>query len=195
MKKYLFILFIFSSFPVICQNADIDLLRKINTDRNKSLDGTFRFITNTTGPVSYGAPVLVIGTGLLTNDSVMKQKGIYMGASILIASGISTVMKFSFNRERPYKTYPFIEKLTSGGSPSFPSGHTSDAFATATSLSLSFPKWYIIVPSYLWASGIGYSRMHLGVHYPSDVLVGALVGAGSSYLCFKVQKWLIKKRK
>ena len=186
---------IFVAFPAFCQNMDIDLLKDINTDRNKNLDGTFKFITNSTGPVSYGTPILVFGTGLLTNDSALKQKGIYMGVSILVASGISTVMKFSFNRERPYRTYPFIEKLTSGGSPSFPSGHTSDAFATATSLSIAFPKWYVIAPSYLWASGVGYSRMHLGVHYPSDVFVGALVGAGSSYLCFKLQHWLNKKRK
>jgi membrane-associated phospholipid phosphatase len=195
MKAITFILlFIFSGVGV-CQNTDIDLLREINTNRNKNLDGSFKLITNSVGTVSFGTPIIVIGAGLLTNDSSLTQKGIYMGVSIIVASGISTVMKFAFNRERPYVTYPFIEKMTSGGSPSFPSGHTSDAFATATSLSIAFPKWYVITPSFLWASGVGYSRMHLGVHYPSDVLVGALVGAGSSYLCFKAQKWLNKKRK
>jgi membrane-associated phospholipid phosphatase len=195
MKAITFILlFIFSGVGV-CQNTDIDLLREINTHRNKNLDGTFKLITNSVGTVSFGTPIIVIGTGLLAKDSSLTQKGIYMGVSIIVASGISTVMKFAFNRERPYVTYPFIEKMTSGGSPSFPSGHTSDAFATATSLSIAFPKWYVITPSFLWASGVGYSRMHLGVHYPSDVLVGALVGAGSSYLCFKAQKWLNKKRK
>jgi membrane-associated phospholipid phosphatase len=51
------------------------------------------------------------------------------------------------------------------------------AFALATSLSLSYPKCYIIVPSFAWASSVGYSRMDLGVHYPSDVLAGAIVGA------------------
>ena len=195
MIRLLIIILTFISLSVFSQNLDIDLLRDINVDRNKNLDGTLKFITNTTGPVSYGTPIIVYGTGLITNDSALKQKGIYIGVSVLVASGISTVMKFSFNRERPYRTYPFIEKLTSGGSPSFPSGHTSDAFATATSLSIAFPKWYVIAPSYLWASGVGYSRMHLGVHYPSDVFIGALVGAGSSYLCFKLQKWLNKKER
>ena len=195
MKVWLFIIFAFLTYSVSAQNMDIDLLRNLNTERNKDFDGAFKLITNSTGPVSCGAPILVIGTGLLTNDSALKQKGIYMGVSVLVASGISTVMKFSFNRERPYRTYSFIEKMTSGGSPSFPSGHTSDAFAVATSLSIAFPKWYVIAPSYLWASGVGYSRMHLGVHYPSDVFVGALIGTGSSYLCFKLQKWLNKKRK
>ena len=71
-----------------------------------------------------------------------------------------------------------------------PSGHTSGAFATATALSLKYPEWYVIVPSYLWASSVGLSRMHLGLHYPTDVLAGAVLGAGSAYLTYKVNEWL-----
>lgn len=76
-----------------------------------------------------------------------------------------------------------------------PSGHTSTAFATATSLSLAYPKWYVVAPSFVWAGAIGYSRMHLGVHYPSDVLAGAIVGSGSAYLTYKANQWINKKRK
>jgi membrane-associated phospholipid phosphatase len=176
------------------QNTDIDLLRKINVNRNKSLDGSFQFISNTTGLVSFGIPVAVLGTGIILGDSSLKQKGILLGSSLILTSGITYIMKNSIKRSRPYKTYPDIDKLSSGGSYSFPSGHTSEAFSTATSVSLAFPKWYVIVPSFSWATAVGYSRMHLGVHYPSDVLAGALIGAGSSYLCFKAQKWLNKKR-
>jgi undecaprenyl-diphosphatase len=57
-------------------------------------------------------------------------------------------------------------------------------------LSLAWPKWYIIVPTYTWAGTVAYSRMDLGVHYPSDVLIGALVGAGSAWLCHEVNKKL-----
>ena len=77
---------------------------------------------------------------------------------------------------------------------SFPSGHTSLAFTTATALSLKYPKWYIIAPSYLWASSVGYSRMNLGVHYPSDVVAGALLGAGSAYVTYIVNDWFWKKQ-
>lgn len=190
------LLFILSAFSINCfsQNADIDLLRKINLNRNKNLDGTFKFITDQAGTVAFGTPIVVIGSGLLMNDSATKAKGYVVGASLIVASGISSIMKWSINRERPFNKYTDIEKKTSGGSPSFPSGHTSMAFLTATSLSLVYPKWYVIVPSFLWASSVGYSRMHLGVHYPSDVAVGALVGAGSAFFCYKAQKWLTKKR-
>jgi membrane-associated phospholipid phosphatase len=73
---------------------------------------------------------------------------------------------------------------------SFPSGHTSNAFVTATSLSLNFKKWYVILPTYAWATAVGYSRMHMGVHYPSDVFAGAIVGAGSALITYKANQWI-----
>lgn len=88
-----------------------------------------------------------------------------------------------------------VQPVVSEASYSMPSGHTSTAFATATSLSLAYPKWYVVAPSFVWAGAIGYSRMHLGVHYPSDVLAGAIVGSGSAYLTYKANQWINKKRK
>jgi undecaprenyl-diphosphatase len=49
-------------------------------------------------------------------------------------------------------------------------------------LSRSYPKWYIAAPAYLWAGSVGYSRMYLGVHYPSDVFGGAVLGTTTSLL-------------
>jgi membrane-associated phospholipid phosphatase len=112
------------------------------------------------------------------------------GVAIVAAVSMSTVLKYGIHRERPYSRYPDIEKLSDDSTPSFPSGHTTSAFCTATSLSLMYPKWYVIVPSYSWAVAVGYSRMHMGMHYPSDVLMGAIIGTASSFLSFKVQKWI-----
>ncbi len=44
------------------------------------------------------------------------------------------------------------------------------------------------MPSYTWAVIVAYSRMDLGVHYPSDILIGAVIGAGSAYLCFRLNQ-------
>jgi membrane-associated phospholipid phosphatase len=190
------LLFLFSvcTCSLFSQNADIDLLRKINVGRNQNLDNTFLVITNSVTPISILAPVSVAGIGFIKKDSTLKNKGIYIGATLLVSAGITVGLKYSVRRPRPFVTYPEIEKMTKAGSESFPSGHTSTAFATATSLSLAFPKWYVIAPSYLWACSVGYSRMHLGVHYPSDVLAGAVVGAGSAILCYKANQWISKRK-
>ena len=194
MKKAanLFVCILVFGNTIFSQNLDIDLLRKINLERNTALDPTFKFVTNSVSPIGLGAPLIITSIGFIQKDQALKNKGYYIGATLLSSAIITTTMKFTIDRDRPFVTYPDIQKLTGAGSPSFPSGHTSEAFATATSLSLAFPKWYVIAPSYLWASAAGYSRMHLGVHYPSDVLVGAIVGAGSAWLCHELNKRFLK---
>jgi membrane-associated phospholipid phosphatase len=180
------LLFLALSFLAFSQNADINLLKSINLNRNRNFDSTFRLITNSVSPISVGFSVLVLSIGLIKKDSAIRFKGIFIAGTILVASLTSTILKYSVNRPRPFVTHSFIEKITLGGNPSFPSGHTSDAFAIATSLSIAFPKWYVIAPTFLWAGFVGYSRMDLGVHYPSDVLAGALVGTGSAFLCMYI---------
>jgi len=190
MKKILLFALLWVSFTTYSQNLDIRILRQINEHRNVHLDGTFKTFSNSVSPISLAAPILIFGTGLIEKDQDLKQKGLMIGESFLVTTIIATTLKHTINRARPFETYPDIQKLSAGGSSSFPSGHTSDAFSTATSLSLAFPKWYVIAPSYTYATLVGYSRMHLGVHYPSDVLAGAVIGAGSAFLCYKAQKWI-----
>lgn len=195
-STFVFLLFfLFSINWMFSQNFDIELLRKINLDRNESLDPAFRTITNSYAVVSVGTPVILYVVGSINKDSSMKKNAVVIGESVAASVFITLVLKNSIKRDRPFITYPDIEKETSGGGYSMPSGHTSIAFATATSLSMAYPKWYVIVPSFLWAGTMGYSRMHLGVHYPSDVLVGALIGSGSAVLTNKVNKWLNKRKK
>jgi membrane-associated phospholipid phosphatase len=188
--KSVTVLFSLIQLNTYSQNADIDLLKQINLDRNRSLDGSFRLITNSAAPISFGTPVIMCGLGLLKHDSVLFRNSIYVAASVAVTVIIANIAKYSINRPRPFEIYPFIEKESAGGSPSFPSGHTSEAFALATSVSLTYPKWYVVAPSFLWAGAVGYSRMDLGVHYPSDVLAGAVIGAGCAWVTFKVNKIL-----
>ena len=194
MKKHLIILFPILFISGCTQKADIDILTDINLNRPAQLDGVFRSVTNSAGPLAIGFPVLLLVIGLIKKDTIKQQNSFYIGASVLSSAIISNILKYSIDRPRPFVTYWFIEKVTGGASPSFPSGHSSDAFALATAVSLTWSKWYIIIPSYAWAGAVAYSRMDLGVHYPSDVLVGAVIGAGSAYMCYKGQQKLFKKR-
>lgn len=188
--KYFFIFFISLNISAFSQNTDIDILKNINLNRNKNLDNAFKTISNTVAPASFIMPLGVIGVGLIKHDSTITNKGIYIGASLALSAGITVGLKYAINRPRPYVTYPSIDNAAYQADPSFPSGHSSFSFSIATSLSLAFPKWYVIAPSFLWACSVGYSRMDLGVHYPSDVLAGGVIGAGTSYLCYKANKWL-----
>jgi membrane-associated phospholipid phosphatase len=184
----------FFAVSAFSQNTDIDILRNINLNRNIQLDGFLKNVSNSAGPVAFGLPVVLFGLSFINKDTLTRQRSFYIGASVVTAVIVTNILKYSVNRTRPFNTYDFIEKMSSGGSPSFPSGHTSDAFSLATAVSLVYPKWYVIIPSYAWAATVGYSRMALGVHYPSDVVVGAIIGSGSAFLCYKAQQWLYKKR-
>jgi membrane-associated phospholipid phosphatase len=180
------------SIQISAQNADIELLRSLNS--NTGSIGYSKFISNTTTYVSFGVPVILGAVALFDKDDDLLKNAIYIGVSIGVGGVLTQAIKYSVNRPRPIKLYdPGITAYEFETGLSFPSGHTSLAFSTATALSLKYPKWYVIAPSMLWACSVGYSRMNLGVHYPSDVLAGALLGAGSAFVTYKVNDWFWKK--
>ena len=191
-NKLLFVFFLLISGSVFSQNFDIRILREVYSSKDLSADRFMKFVSNSNNAVVLGIPITVGISGLIKRD----EKLVNTAAQIVVASainlGATMALKYSVNRDRPFQTYPDIRNKLSVDDPSFPSGHTSSAFATATSLSLNFPKWYVIAPSYLWAGTVAYSRLHLGVHYPTDVLGGIVCGAGSAYLTFRLNKWLNK---
>jgi membrane-associated phospholipid phosphatase len=183
---------LFLSGAIFSQNIDIDILRKINLSRDLKLDDAFVFITDISIIISIVIPLIMLGTGLLKRCFLTVKNAFYIGASLVTAAIVSTILKYGINRPRPFASYPVIQKCAEVVSPSFPSGHTSNAFALATSISIAYPKWYVIGPAYLLAVTVGYSRMDLGVHYPSDVIIGALIGAGSALIFHVISKRFLK---
>lgn len=194
VKIFIPVCFVFLLFStnLQAQNTDLEWLRSIN--QIEETRGFSKFISNSTQITGLAIPVAMSAVALIENDDELLKSGVYVGASLVVDAALTYGLKSIVNRPRPYTTYPNdIVAYETLSSKSFPSGHTSFAFAAATSLMLKYPKWYVIVPSYMWAASVGYSRMNLGVHYPSDVLAGAVLGAGSAYLTYKVNEWFWKK--
>ena len=98
-----------------------------------------------------------------------------VGAAILLAESASGMLKIVVERDRPPLSRPVPEPLLESPSTfSFPSGHATVSFACATVLALALPRlrW----PLYVLAALVAFSRVYVGVHYPFDVLAGAVLG-------------------
>jgi hypothetical protein len=157
------------------QDWDIDLLKKINPDPPTSK--YWQYTSNSAYYVPTSVPFSQLIYGIGQGSSLTRNRAYETFISIGLSTIIGEVLKFTIREQRPSDRYPgeiFVNSPTND--PSFPSGHTWLAFATATSLALEYKKWYVTGPAFLWAGSVGFSRMYLGKHYPSDVLAGAAIG-------------------
>lgn len=193
MRRTIFFVF-FISFVVsnlFAQNWDINTLHRVNGWDNKFVRNYNKFISRSEPYVAIGVPVAMALTAWAKKDKDLLKDAVYVGTSVAGAFVVAYGMKYLVDRERPYERYPDrVHPYSHESSPSFPSGHTASAFALATSLCIKYPKWYVIAPSALWACSVGVSRMNEGVHYPSDVLAGAAIGAGCAIVNIYVNRWL-----
>ena len=125
-----------------------------------------------------GASILLMAYGNESHRETGKLlSSAYMGAGI-----ITFGMKRLIGRKRPLD-----ETL---GNPAMPSGHASIAFSVATILGYRYPKWRI--PLYIGAGLVSFSRVYLGRHYTSDVVVGAAIGTATGMLVWHNRATLLK---
>jgi membrane-associated phospholipid phosphatase len=183
-QKYCFIIafeLLVVSKKASAQGIELRLLEAVNprypTSQYWRYTSTSAYVFS--GVAAIGPLIYSIASGRNDDRYNSYQVLISAGLDIIVMEGLKT----SIDRERPGDKHP---DLIFPGSPvhgqSFPSGHTCLAFNTAAELTIEFRKWYIAVPAYAWAGSVGYSRMYLGKHYPSDVLGGAATGIGTAYL-------------
>ena len=103
--------------------------------------------------------------------------------SIGVTSAVVNLgVKSIYPRRRPDRAgagVPGDRQVKMPGSTSFPSGHSASAFAFASSVGQDMPALALALA--LLATAVGYSRVHTGVHYPGDTIVGAVIGASTSY--------------
>jgi undecaprenyl-diphosphatase len=99
-----------------------------------------------------------------------------VAATVFVSDELTLGLKHLIGRKRPYVENPEPEPLmTTSLDLSFPSGHAATSFAGATLLAVLVPRFAL--PIYALAAAISWSRVYVGVHFPLDVLGGALLGA------------------
>jgi undecaprenyl-diphosphatase len=135
----------------------------------------------------FSEPLFIAGVVALALAGLILRRRALVLASVLAvgAAGISlavaAVIAHVVDRPRPFVTHPQIHLfLAHAADPGFPSDHATAAFAIGAELVLRFGRWGI--PVLLAAAALAVSRVLVGVHYPYDVLAGALLGTAAAVL-------------
>ncbi len=169
----------------LIQNMDMNILDFIHKNiANNFLDKIMIFITSIG---NLGLIWIAISLLLLISKKYRKV-GVLCIASLLLSSLIGEVfLKNLVQRGRPFTAVEGINLLIKAPkSFSFPSGHTASSFAVATVVGRKIEK-FKFPPIYILAIAIAFSRLYLYVHYPSDVLVGALIGVISAKIILSMR--------
>lgn len=158
------------------------------------LETSLQVAHRTARPVFYGAIPVAWTAATITRSRSVASAAYRLTASQGVTFGLTVGMKYAISRPRPYVNRSLTARSSRhrannrrNARLSFPSGHASLAVTTATSWSLSYPRWYVIAPGLIWATGVSVSRVHMGVHYPSDIVAGAVLGAGVAVLVHQIR--------
>lgn len=178
------------------KQLDWDIMLLLNDWGNDTVDLIFNIITHK----FYAIPLYLILLYILYKKLNQKQLIIAL-ISIAIMITISDQLAMLFKntliqRLRPFRE-PALEGLISkvgksGGTYGYYSGHASSAFALAVYLWHHFKKSHRNLGYFMffWAALVAYSRVYLGVHYPADILTGAIAGSLIGWMCYKLYKYL-----
>ncbi len=186
-------------------NIDVAVYSFIDSFASPVLDGIFTFITHlgdTPGIIWF-----VLGIILLIPKKTRKL-GILLFAGLAFSSLINNlVLKELIDRPRPYNVDPSVWTnagyeyvwpglIKQSSSPSFPSGHTSTSIGAAFALLLGCRKKYLAVgiPAFILSLAIGFSRIYVKVHYPTDVIAGAIVGIIAAVAIYFIFEKLVFKK-
>jgi len=166
-------------------NLDTNILIMIQDHmRNPILTPIFKLITM----LGNGGLIWILLIAIMLCFKKTRTLGFLSLLTLILSFIINNVLlKNIVERIRPFNMIPNLHALITNPTDfSFPSGHTASSFAVAGTIFLYGNRKYGIL-ALMFAVAIGFSRLYLGVHYPSDVLFGAVLGFGISYFvsnCF-----------
>lgn len=160
---------------------ELQIIRWLQSLRNGFLDTIFEFFT------MFGEELMVIAILGGIYWCVNKKVGERLGITVFISLGLNSLLKIVFMRLRPFMVDDSIVNLrpeTSGGY-SMPSGHAQSASTVFFGVYQFFKKKYLLIIAIIITILVSISRMYIGVHYLTDVLVGSLLGILITYLMYR----------
>lgn len=167
------------SLPVTLKAFDVSLvLRMVERATNPSSRQRYLLLSRSAdGWLYLIAPLLLA----LSGSESGKQFLYLLAAAFTLERSLYWSIKNTTKRLRPPQAIPgFQSVIVAHDRFSLPSGHTSGAFLFVTMLYASVSP--LCALGYVWAAGVGMSRVGLGVHYPTDVCAGALLGTGVGFV-------------
>jgi membrane-associated phospholipid phosphatase len=185
----------FAAVTVAMFPLDKSIARRLNIESSR----TNRFLSRSSKGVEYIADpgAIVIGSGLylfgrFTHHPDIEDLGWHGTEAVILGSGITALLKGLTGRARPYAAgdtnahdFKFAKGFTNSRRQSFPSGHTTAAFAAASAVTSETERiwpnhtWLVAPAMYGGATLVGLSRMYHDKHWASDVVLGAAVGTFS----------------
>ncbi|MDD4650703.1 MAG: phosphatase PAP2 family protein [Methanothrix sp.] len=166
--------------------ADLRIFQFINSGlSNATLDRTMPLLTHLGD--SWAAWIFILIMAAINHKPVESRlkKGIILTLIYGFVSASQLAIKHLIERPRPFLEHDAIVRAVFPTDFSFPSGHAATAFMMAVVLSIQYPRYRYAF--YFLACLVGFSRVYLGVHYPSDVIAGAIIG-------YAIAKWMISFR-
>ncbi|WP_040196571.1 phosphatase PAP2 family protein [Candidatus Soleaferrea massiliensis] len=141
----------------------------------------------------FGIPLCILIGAVLLCIRRTRKYGLICLAAVAVTGLVNLGIKELVARPRPFISHDLPPLILPPVGYSFPSGHTQQAFTVATVLLFANKKLGVIAMAV--ASLVGFSRMYVGVHYPTDVLVGALLGIAIGFLVDRlIDSWLTRRK-
>ncbi len=178
-------------------NENISLFYLINGINNSFLNLLLPIITNFGSLIAW---ILICIFIYIFGGLYGRKVAVLCLIALFITDIVVISLKYVVAEPRPFLTLSNVNLLMTVNGNSFPSGHTASSFTAATIIGLKYHlkskgwKYWLIYPLLIFAILIGFSRIYIGVHYPYDVVFGALIGIVFAIIVLKYEYGILHNK-